>query len=168
MKPTDIPALPIGRHETAGAPITILLVDDDSDCRSLIKDAIDTSGVTTDVVEMPDGMAALAYLHGQAAGDNRRKPGLIFLDIEMPRLDGIETLRRIKADPQLRDIPVVIMSGVAEGETIKRAAEYGANSYTVKPADAEKFLRTVLASANYWLRVHQFPDHHLPQDESRR
>jgi two-component system response regulator len=86
----------------------------------------------------------------------------------MPRLDGISTLQKIKADPELRDIPVVMMTGVSDEDQMQKAAEFGANSYTIKPADAEQFLRTVLASTNYWLHVHQYPEHHLPSRACRR
>ena len=65
---------------------------------------------------------------------------------------------RSSADPQLRDIPVVMMTGVADEQQMQQAAANGANSYTLKPANAEQFLRTVLASTNYWLTIHQYPD----------
>lgn len=145
---------------TIPAGLTVLLVDDDDDCRSLVRDAIGETGDSGHVVEMADGMAALTYLHESI--DRNGRPGLIFLDIEMPRMDGLETLRRIKADPRLRDIPVVMLTGIAEEGAMQRAAEYGANSYTVKPADAEAFLRTIMASTNYWLTVHRSPRQYLP------
>src|SRR5690606_17463632 len=107
-----------------------------------------------------DGMSALTYLRDSV--DKNGRPGLIFLDIEMPRMDGLETLRRIKEDPRLRDIPVVMLTGVSEEMAMQRAAEYGANSYTVKPANAEAFLRTIMASTNYWLTVHRSPKQHKP------
>ena len=68
----------------------------------------------------------------------------------------------------MRDIPVVMMTGVSDEEQMKQAAANGANSYTIKPANAEQFLRTVLASTNYWLTIHQYPEHHLPAEECRR
>ena len=83
------------------------------------------------------------------------RPGLIYLDIEMPGMDGQTTLRQIKSDPELMDIPVVMMTGVSDEAQMRAAAAAGANSYTLKPANAEQFLRTVLASTNYWLNIHQ-------------
>lgn len=144
-------------------PVTIMLVDDDPDCRMLIKDAIEDCRVNNAIVECGNGAEALAALRGDAP-----LPGLIYLDIEMPHLNGIETLQQIKADERLRHIPVVMMTGVSDEEQMRKAAEYGANSYTLKPANAEQFLRTVLASTNYWLAIHQYPDHRLPQSECRR
>jgi len=150
---------------TTPAGLTVLLVDDDADCRSLVRDAISETGGSGSVVEVTDGMSALTYLHESV--DKNGRPGLIFLDVEMPRMDGLETLRRIKEDPRLRDIPVVMLTGVSEEIAMQRAAEYGANSYTVKPADAEAFLRTIMASTNYWLTVHRSPKQHKPCGEVR-
>ena len=149
-------------------PITILLVDDDPDCRLLIRDAIAECKVSNDVHEVANGQEALDFLHRRGTFANAPRPGLIYLDIEMPAMDGQETLKRIKAEPTLRDIPVVMMTGVCDEMQMKQAAANGANSYTIKPANAEKFLRTVLASTNYWLTIHQYPEHHLSPDQCRR
>ena len=96
------------------------------------------------------------------------KPGLIYLDIEMPGINGIELLKKIKADPELKHITVVMMTGVSDEEQMQLAAAAGANSYTIKPANAEEFLRTVTDSTNYWLTIHQYPQHHLPTEKCRR
>ena len=149
-------------------PITILLVDDDPDCRMLIRDAISECKVRNAIHEVGDGSQALQVLRRQGEFADAPRPGLIYLDIEMPNLNGQETLKQIKADPALRDIPVVMMTGVSDEEQLKTAAANGANSYTIKPANAEQFLRTVLASTNYWLTIHQYPDHHLPAEACRR
>ena len=149
-------------------PITILLVDDDPDCRLLIRDAIAECKVSNDVHEVCNGQEALEFLHRRGKYANAPRPGLIYLDIEMPHMDGQATLKEIKACPALRDIPVVMMTGVCDEAQMKQAAANGANSYTIKPANAEQFLRTVLASTNYWLTIHQYPEHHLPADQCRR
>jgi CheY-like chemotaxis protein len=152
-------------------PLTILLVDDDEDCRTLVRDAIAACKINNAVVEARDGEEALRVLrdaHCGGGGKGLPRPGLIYLDIEMPKLDGIETLRQIRSDPALCDIPVVMMTGVSDEDQMRRAAEWGANSYTIKPADAGQFLQTVLASTNYWLTVHQYPERHLPTKACRR
>jgi two-component system response regulator len=149
-------------------PITILLVDDDEDCRSLIRDAISECKVGNEIHECRNGREALDFLRRQGPYASAPRPGLIYLDIEMPGLDGQSVLREIKSDPDLRDIPVVMMTGVAEETQMAEAAKNGANSYTLKPASAEQFLRTVLASTNYWLTIHQYPTHHLPAVACRR
>lgn len=152
----------------AQSPLTILLVDDDDDCRMLVRDAIAECKVSNSVFEARNGEEALELLKkvGQDSGNPR--PGLIYLDIEMPKLDGISTLKRIKEDPFLRDIPVVMMTGVSDEAQMQAAAANGANSYTIKPANAEQFLRTILASTNYWLTIHQYPERHLDSSECRR
>jgi two-component system response regulator len=149
-------------------PITILLVDDDPDCRMLIRDAINECKVSNAIYEACNGREALEFLHRAGKYANAPRPGLVYLDIEMPQMDGQQVLKEIKADPILRDIPVVMMTGVSDEEQMKLAARNGANSYTIKPANAEQFLRTVLASTNYWLTIHQYPEHHLPAAACRR
>jgi len=157
----------VGRDQQ---PITILLVDDDPDCRLLIRDAIAECKVSNAVYECSNGLEAMDFLkrRGKYASSNVPRPGLIYLDLEMPGMDGQATLQAIKADPTLRDIPVVMMTGVADEAEMKRAAANGANSYTLKPANVEQFIRTVLASTSYWLTIHQYPDHHAPPELCRR
>ncbi len=149
-------------------PITILLVDDDADCRMLIRDAIEECKVSNQVFEVCNGAEALDFLHARGKHAAAVRPGLIFLDIEMPGMDGQTTLKQIRADERFREIPVVMMTGVADEQQMHQAAANGANSYTIKPANAEQFLRTVLASTSYWLTIHQYPKHHLPADQCRR
>jgi CheY-like chemotaxis protein len=160
-----------GKLTLSGAgnePITILLVDDDPDCRLLIRDAIAECKVSNSVCEVVDGTEAVRFLNREGDHAAAPRPGLIFLDIEMPGMDGQATLKWIRSQEQFRDIPVVMMTGVADEVQMEAAAANGANSYTIKPANAEQFLRTVLASTNYWLTIHQYPKHHLPADQARR
>ena len=149
-------------------PITILLVDDDADCRLLIRDAIAECKVSNKVFEASNGAEALDYLYQRGRFAGMPRPGLVYLDIEMPGMDGQETLKQIRSNPDFGEIPVVMMTGVSDEAQMKLAAANGANSYTIKPANAEQFLRTVLASTNYWLSIHQSPNHHLRPDECRR
>ena len=148
--------------------MTILLVDDDTDCRELIRGAAQQCKVTNEIYEVASGEQALDFLLRRGAYADAPRPGLVYLDVEMPGIDGLETLKRIRSEPQLHDIPVVMMTGVSSEAHMKRAAEYGANSYTLKPANAEQFLRTVLASTDYWLQIHQSPARHLPAEACRR
>ena len=153
---------------TPDSPIAVLLVDDDPDCRLLVRDAIADSGVPATAYEAGDAQAALRFLQRRGEFADAPRPALIYLDVEMPGMDGIELLRRIRADATLRDVPVVMMTGVSDDDRLRAAAAAGANSYTIKPADADRFLRTVADSAHYWLAVHQYPGHHLPAAACRR
>ena len=157
-----------GGKITIHKPITVLLVDDDPDCRLLIKDAITECKVSNAIYEASNGLEALDFLKRRGKHKDAPRPGLIYLDLEMPGMDGQATLKAIKADPELRDIPVVMMTGVSDENEMKRAAANGANSYTIKPANVEQFLKTVLMSTSYWLTVHQYPEHHVPADSCRR
>ena len=149
-------------------PITILIVDDDADCRLLIRDAIAECKVSNDVHEVSTGEEALEFLNRRGKYANAPRPGLVYLDIEMPGINGLETLHKVRDNAELREIPVVMMTGVCGEEEMRKAAEYGANSYTVKPANAEQFLRTVLASTTYWLTIHQQPERHMDPKLARR
>ncbi len=151
-----------------GEMMAILLVDDDPDCRMLVRDAIDASKVSNRVFEVSNGREALDFLHRRGAFADAPRPGLIYLDIEMPGMGGQDTLRAIRTMAEFRETPVVMMTGVSDETQMRLAAENGANSYTLKPASAEQFLSTVLASTSYWLTIHQYPHHRLPQAVCRR
>lgn len=139
-------------------PVTILLVDDDQDCRLLMRDAIEEARQNQKVFEASDGAEALRFLRREGPHADAPRPELIYLDIEMPYMTGQQVLAAIKNDPDLRDIPVVMMTGLDDDEQKRLAAENGANSYTLKSTDPVTFLQTVLSVTNYWLCVHQYPD----------
>jgi len=166
--PTKVEAISKGQAFIKPEVINILLVDDDEDCRFLIREAICECKILNKVYEVPDGKSALDFVFRRGEYEHAPRPGLIYLDIEMPGMNGQEVLAIIKGTPELRDIPVVMMTGVCDETQMERAAQNGANSYTLKPANAEQFLRTVLDSTNYWMKIHQYPEHHLPRDACRR
>lgn len=153
---------------TSAEPITILLVDDDVDCRLLVREAIDECKILNSVHEVSDGAEALDFVFRRGKFADAPRPGLIYLDLEMPGMGGQEVLKEIKSNPNLKDIPVVMMTGVCDEKQMALAAKNGANSYTIKPANAEQFLRTVLESTSYWMRIHQYPEHHVDPRFARR
>lgn len=146
-----------GSYKFDAQPVTILLVDDDQDCRQLIRDAIEQGKLDNPVHEVSSGEEALAFLNRTGEHASAPRPGLIYLDIEMPGISGQETLKRIRQDPRFSDIAIVMMTGVTDDDQKRMAMANGANSYTNKPTDAISFIQTVLASTNYWVRIHQFP-----------
>lgn len=164
FKPAARPASALSPDE----PITILLVDDDADCRMLVRDAIESSKVSNRTFEVSSGLEAIEFLHRRGAFSDAPKPGLIYLDLEMPGMGGQETLLAIRALPEFKETPVIMMTGMCDEGEMRKAAANGANSYTLKPASAEQFISTVLASTKYWLTVHQYPNRHLPQEDCRR
>ena len=151
-----------------GEPITILLVDDDPDCRLLIREAISQCKLANRIYEASNGQEALDFVFQRGQYADAPRPGLVYMDIEMPGLSGMEVLQRIKDSAEHRQIPVVMMTGVSDERQMELAARHGANSYTIKPANAEQFLKTVLASTNYWMMIHQYPQRHLAPAECRR
>ena len=125
------------------APITILLVDDDPDCRMLIRDAISGCKVSNDVHEVCNGLEALQFLRKQGPFASAPRPGLIYMDIEMPGMDGLETLRQIKADPRLHKMPVIMLTTTEDPREVDRCHELGCNVYIHKPVAFESFQNAI-------------------------
>ena len=136
----------------ASRPITVLLVDDDPDCRMLIRDVITAAASRAEVCEAADGRQALDFLRRLGAFARSPRPDLIYLDVEMPALSGREVLKAIRSDPALRDIPVVMLTGLDDEEEKQEALRNGAAGYVVKPAEPRRFLAVVTRSVNHWMR----------------
>lgn len=137
--------------------IRILLVDDDEDCRLLIKDAMREGNIFNEVYEVSSGEDALDFLYHR--GEHRDSPrvGLIYLDIQMPGMSGQELLKALRADDAFENIPIVMMTNLRDDREKEEAAREGANSYTIKPSDPAEFIRTVIEATNYWIGIHQIP-----------
>ncbi len=135
----------------------ILLVDDDEDTRFVIRDAIEESSLDPDIYEVENGEEAIDFLSGKGKFSDAPLPELIYLDLEMPGMGGINTLRKIRSNKDLRAIPVVIMTNLDDDREKKLAAEYGANSYTLKPSDPDQFVETVKDATRYWSTIHRRP-----------
>ena len=128
---------------TKHQPVVILMADDDADDRLLCQQALAESRVLNDLRFVEDGEQLLDYLYRRNAfadPASSPRPGLILLDLNMPRMDGREALRIIKADPALRKIPVVIMTTSQAEEDIDRSYDYGANSFVTKPVTFERLV----------------------------
>ena len=143
-----------------GKPIIILMADDDSDDRMLVKDAFDESRLNNDLHFVEDGEQLIDYLYRRgnfAHLKGQPYPGLILLDLNMPKKDGREALAEIKRDPDLRRIPVVILTTSRAEEDILRTYDLGANSFITKPVTFESLGQVVQVRCNYWVEIVELP-----------
>ncbi len=141
---------------------TILLVEDNPDDRELMKLAFAQGEITHNLIVVSDGIEALDYLHKQASNDNKDlsltgMPSLIMLDLNLPKINGIEVLRRIRADPRTRLIPVIIISSSTEPQDLIDSYINGCNSYIRKPIHFTQLQIFVREISTYWLTVNQLP-----------
>ena len=137
----------------------ILLVEDNDDDVMLTKRALERNNIANQLIVMGDGVAALEYLQRAAdpARGKPRLPTLILLDLKLPRMDGLELLRRMRADPRLRRQPVVILTSSSEEQDIAKSYDSGANSYIRKPVDFEQFSAAIRQLGLYWLVLNESP-----------
>ena len=136
----------------------ILLVEDNTNDVKLALHAFKTANLANPIHVARDGVEALEYLFGAASGADDaipERPKLILLDLKLQRLDGHEVLKRIKADPRTRAIPVVVLTSSSEERDVMKTYELGANSYIVKPVDFEQFTEAVRDIGKYWLVINR-------------
>ncbi|HSB55362.1 MAG TPA: response regulator [Gemmatimonadales bacterium] len=138
-------------------PIDILVVDDSEDAVVLTREAFEATEALRIAHVAGDGMEALRYLRHEAPFERVRRPGLILLDLNMPGLNGIETLRAIKRDPALRHIPVIVLTVSDQPSDIRAAYAEGAAGYVRKPDDFEAFAGVVRELQDYWTLVCRLP-----------
>jgi two-component system, response regulator len=138
--------------------LEILLVEDDAADAELTMRALRRNNLANSIHWVKDGEQALDYMFGSGA-----RPKLVLLDLKMPKVDGIEVLRRLKADPATQAIPVVIMTSSNEEKDVVASYRLGVNSYIVKPVQFERFMETVAKIGLYWVLTNR-----LPHDGGRR
>ena len=139
---------------------SILLVEDNPDDEALTLRALKKSNILNKVVVARDGVEALDYLFGtgsHAGRDVRIQPQLTLLDLKLPKLDGLDVLKRLRADPRTRLLPVVILTTSNEDRDVIASYELGANSYIRKPVDFEQFMAAVRQLGLYWLVLNVAP-----------
>ena len=140
----------------------ILLVDDNLSDIELTKRAFLKNGISNKLIVAEDGQQALDYLFGDgehSARDTADLPVLILLDLKLPRIEGLEVLRRLRADSRTRRIPVVILTSSNEEQDVAAGYDLGTNSYIRKPVDFHQFADTIKQLGMYWLVTNQPPPH---------
>jgi len=141
-------------------PITILMADDDADDRQLTREALADARLINDMRFVENGEELLDYLRGlgkYAPPAVAPRPGLILLDLNMPRKDGRTVLQEIKQDPDLRTIPVVVLTTSKSDEDIYRSYDLGVNSYIVKPVTFEALVDILQTLEKYWFEIVELP-----------
>jgi two-component system response regulator len=137
---------------------TILLVEDNPDDEALTLHAFKRSNIPGEIAVARDGVEALDYLFGTGAyagRETRQAPQVIFLDLKLPKIDGLEVLRRLRADERTALLPVVILTSSDQDRDIVDSFRLGANSYVRKPVDFEQFAEAVRQLGLYWLNLNE-------------
>lgn len=135
------------------------MADDDADDRMLMKEALDENNIANEMHFVEDGEELMHYLYkrGRFNHDNTFRPGLILLDLNMPKIDGREALKIIKSDRDLRRIPVVILTTSQSENDIFETYDLGVNSYICKPVHYEHLMQVAKEIADYWFRTVSLP-----------
>ena len=135
----------------------ILLVEDNRDDVDLTLRALKKNNIKNPVVVAPDGVAALEYLFGDGDKPPGPLPVVVLLDLQLPRVDGLEVLEKIRADPRTRLLPVVVLTSSTEDSDLVRSYSLGANSYVQKPVDFREFIEAARSLGLYWLVLNRPP-----------
>ena len=142
-------------------PITILMADDDPDDRKLTQDAFEEAKLGNQLLFVEDGIELLDYLHRRGKYSNPAsspRPGIILLDLNMPRKDGREALKELKADPRFKTIRVIIMTTSKAEQDIVRSYDLSAASYITKPVTFEALVDVIKTLGKYWLEIVELAD----------
>lgn len=151
-----------------GQTITILIADDDEDDRLMARDALQESKLVNDLHFVEDGEELMDFLYRRGkyqAPASAPRPGLILLDLNMPRKDGREALQEIKTDPDLRQIPVVVLTTSKAEEDIFRSYDLGVNSFISKPITFDGLAKIMQSLVSYWFCIVKLPEKHRDHDE---
>ncbi len=151
----------MSQPDRASRPITILMADDDEEDCELTRDALQDSRLANQMRFVGDGQELLDYLRRQgrySGSDDAPRPGIILLDLNMPKLDGREALAEIKSDESLRRIPVVILTTSSDEADVLRSYNLGVNSFITKPVTFEGLVEVMRTWSRYWLEIVELPD----------
>lgn len=137
----------------------IVLVEDNPNDLELTLVALERARLANEVITLRDGEEAIDYLYckGQWEGRDKGNPAVILLDIKLPKLNGLEVLQQIKSDPELRQIPVVMLTSSREEPDLQRSYQLGVNAYVVKPVSFDAFVRAVQDLGGFWAVLNEPP-----------
>ena len=138
-------------------PLHILLVEDNAGDVKLTRMAIERGGKPDSLQVVGDGVEALSYLRRELPYDGALRPDLVLLDLNLPRMDGAEVLREVKADPALERIPVVILTSSEARDDIERCYGLRANAYVTKPVELRRYMAVVQNLGEFWASLAQLP-----------
>jgi CheY-like chemotaxis protein len=148
--------------ESTRTPVTILLADDDPEDRELARDALQDSHLANEMRFVVDGQDLMDYLRHEGryadAGVDAPRPGIILLDLNMPKKDGREALAEIKTDPDLRRIPIVVLTTSKDEEDIVRTYDLGVNSFITKPVTFAGLVDAMRTWTRYWFELVELPN----------
>lgn len=137
--------------------IPILMADDDPDDKMLAQEAFSENKIANKLIFVDDGEQLMDYLYQRGNFENAPKPGLILLDLNMPRKDGREALKEIKSDPALRRIPIIILTTSKAEEDILKSYDLGVSSFITKPVTFEDLVKVTRHIGNYWFGIVELP-----------
>jgi len=135
----------------------ILLVEDDPDHEALTVRALKKARVLNEILVARDGAQALDMLFGRNGSPEPPLPALVLLDLKLPKVDGLEVLQRMRADPRMRVVPVVVLTSSDDESDIASSYKLGANSYVCKPVDFSQFMEATRQLGMYWLALNEAP-----------
>ncbi|MEV6757574.1 response regulator [Streptomyces sp. NPDC051214] len=139
------------------APIDVLLVEDDPGDELMTREAFEDNKIRNNLHVVRDGEAALDFLYRRGEHTSAPRPDLILLDLNLPKYDGRQVLEKIKSDPDLQDIPVVVLTTSAAEEDILRSYKLHANAYVTKPVDLDQFIAAVRQIDDFFVQVVRLP-----------
>lgn len=138
-------------------PFAIVMADDDKDDQLLAIDAFESAKLTNELHTVDDGVELLKFLRREGEYADAPRPGLVLLDLNMPRMDGREALEQIKADPDLRRIPIVVLTTSKAEADLVRSYDLGAASFITKPVTFPGLVEVVRSLGRYWLEIVEVP-----------
>jgi|SRR6266536_1812639 len=154
--------------ENPAEPRRIVVIEDSPDDANLLRIALEKTGLRLDIQIIADGMQALAYFESAATAQTGVDCDLVLLDLNIPIINGFEILERIRSHPNLKKVPVIMLSGSSNNDDVQRCYQAGANCYLCKPSGLSEFFSLVAQVLDYWLHCAKIPSRATAKVSSSR